>query len=61
MGKILRNAVKCNNCGDIIESEYRHDFVRCSCGRVAVDGGKDYLRRVFQEDADFTELSEEEE
>lgn len=61
MGKILRNAVKCNYCGDIIESQHRHDFVRCSCGRVAVDGGKDYLRRVYHEDADFTELSEEEE
>ena len=53
--------MKCNHCGDIIESEYRHDFVCCSCGRVAVDGGKDYLRRVFHEEGDFTELSEEEE
>ena len=61
MGRILRNAVKCNHCGNVIESESLHDFVRCSCGRVAVDGGKDYLRCVFHEDADFTEMSEEEE
>ncbi len=43
---IIKNAVKCNICGDIIESKYRHDFVICKCGAVAVDGGHEYLRRV---------------
>ena len=43
--KILHNRVKCLFCKDIIESKHRHDFVTCSCGRVSVDGGKDYLRR----------------
>lgn len=42
---IVRNMGKCRLCGDIIESTFRHDFVRCSCGAVFVDGGKDYLRR----------------
>jgi len=24
---------------------YRHDFVRCKCGAIFVDGGSDYFRR----------------
>lgn len=55
--RIIRNAIQCNHCRDVIESFYRHDFKYCSCGRVAVDGGLDYLRRCFQEKADYTELS----
>ena len=58
---IIRNMVKCNHCGDIIESRHRHDFVFCSCGMVAVDGGKAYLRRVYQEEGDFTEMSDQDE
>lgn len=23
---ILHNRIRCNHCGDVIESEYRHDF-----------------------------------
>ena len=44
--EIIRNAAKCLACGDTVESKHRHDFVRCRCGRVAVDGGKSYIRRV---------------
>lgn len=43
--KILRNIAQCRICGDTIESTFRHDFVRCSCGAIFVDGGTDYLRR----------------
>ena len=44
---------------DIIESVHRHDFKSCFCGRVSVDGGKDYLRRCFTEspEKDYTELT----
>lgn len=42
---IIHNRIECLRCGDIIESTFRHDFVMCSCGACAVDGGKDYLRR----------------
>ena len=57
--RIIRNAIKCNTCGDIIESVYTHDFKTCSCGRVSVDGGHDYLRRCFAESQDdYTDLSE---
>jgi len=43
---IVRNMAKCDKCGDIIESKYRHDFVWCKCGSIAVDGGHEYLRRI---------------
>ncbi len=57
MHKILKNAVRCNCCVDIIESTHRHDFKTCSCGRVSVDV-LDYIRRSFRSRDDFTELSE---
>lgn len=56
--KILRNAARCNHCGEVIESTYRHDFVACSCGRVSVDGRLDYLRRCAESTDDYTDLSE---
>lgn len=60
MQKIIRNAIKCKHCGDIIESTSRHHFVVCSCGCCSVDGGRDYLRRGFKysKDEDYQELCE---
>lgn len=56
--EILRNAIRCNLCGNVIESKYRHDMVWCECGAVAVDGGHTYLRRAFKNSpADYEELS----
>ena len=31
-------------------------YKRCSCGVVAIDGGKDYLKRIGNEE-DYEELS----
>ena len=57
--RIIRNAIRCNHCGDIIESTPVHDFRTCSCGCVSVDGGHEYLRRCFRySSVDFTDLSE---
>ena len=39
MQKIIKNAIQCNLCGDIIESTYRHDFVTYKCGCCSVDEG----------------------
>ncbi len=60
MRKIKRNVIRCKHCGDVIESRSSHDFVTCSCGKCAVDGGLDYLRRMG-DDGDFEELAEYEE
>jgi predicted phosphodiesterase len=39
------NKLMCKLCGDVIESKTRHDFVRCKCKSIYVDGGKDYFKR----------------
>ena len=57
MPKIIRNAIRCKKCGDVIESKTVHDFKFCSCGSCAVDGGHDYLRRCGNRE-DWEELSE---
>ena len=59
MEKIKINKIRCKRCGDIIESKTVHDFKFCKCGAVAVDGGKEYLRRCFiNTEDDYEELSE---
>lgn len=57
MQKIIVNRIKCTKCGDIIESKSVHDFKFCKCRAVAVDGGRNYLRRCGNRD-DWEELSE---
>ena len=56
--KILKNRIRCLKCGDIIESKSVHDFVTYSCGACSVDGGHDYLRRCFETEDCYEELSE---
>ena len=54
--EIISNKIKCKKCGDIIESKSTNDLKRCSCGAVAVDGGKEYLKRIGN-DEEYEELS----
>lgn len=44
MPRLIRNAARCLQCGDVIESRHTHDFAMCSCGNIAVDGGPSYVR-----------------
>ena len=55
--KIIRNCIRCKHCGYILESTSIHDFKFCSCGKVAIDGGKNYLKRSGNL-GDWEELSE---
>lgn len=57
MRKIIKNSIQCKICGDVIESTYCHDYVECSCGACAVDGGHDYLRRCFKDKDCYIDLS----
>ena len=53
---IISNQVRCLKCGDEPFSAHRHDFKYCKCGNVAVDGGTEYLRRVYTT-KDFADIS----
>ena len=61
MRKIIKNAIQCKLCGEVIESTDRHNYVECKCGACAVDGGHDYLRRSFKEKECYIDLSVTEE
>ena len=54
---IIRNSALCLECNTEIESRHRHDFVKCPCGAIAVDGGKDYLKRSFMPDKKYQDTS----
>lgn len=58
--KIIRNMARCKLCGEVIESRHVHDYVTCECGAIAVDGGREYLKRGGGIEA-IEELSETEE
>ena len=55
--RIIRNAAQCRQCGDLIVSKHRHDYVTCRCGAISVDGGTAYLKRSGNFD-DIIEMSE---
>jgi hypothetical protein len=54
---ILSNQAKCTICGESIYSKNRHDYVRCSCGNLAVDGGMCYLKRGHKQKNTIIEQS----
>jgi len=44
--RLIRNAIKCTKCGEVIVSRHVHDFVSCLCGAVSADGGLEYAKRL---------------
>ena len=42
--------VMCKQCGDLVFSRARHDYRKCTCGSIAVDGGFDYMRIIGEEE-----------
>lgn len=54
--KIILNKIRCKKCNDIIESKTVNDFKKCKCGAIAIDGGKQYLKRLGKLE-DIEELS----
>ena len=49
MNRIITNHVTCVHCMTELRSYATHDFQQCKCGKVAIDGGLDYLKRVGDE------------
>lgn len=45
MKRITKNQARCRHCNTIVESTTRHHLAFCPCGKMFVDGGKEYLRR----------------
>ena len=64
--RIIKHAVRCVHCGAEVESRHRDDLKVHSCeemrltrgpgGRLVVDGGKNYRRRIGRVN-DFAEAS----
>jgi len=52
---IVSNQIKCKWCGDTPYSTHRHHMQYCKCEKVAVDGGPEYLRRVFDSTKQFND------
>ena len=55
----MRNRAKCRLCNEIIESKHQHDYVSCSCGEIAVDGGNAYHRACFKNKENFICIDDE--
>jgi hypothetical protein len=53
------NAARCLECGDIVVSRRRHDFVTCLCGALSVDGGADYAKRSYRPGASWIDIRTE--
>lgn len=56
VGDVYDNKIQCTKCNWIIRSKNRHNFVRCRCGAVAIDGGSWY-RRVLGKPEDYIDRS----
>ncbi|MDB4261483.1 hypothetical protein N9878_01310 [bacterium] len=54
------NKAKCLKCEDIIQSKHTHDFVRCKCGEIFVDGGDDYWRAGAADMQNFQRVMDDE-
>lgn len=55
--RIIRNSAICLLCEQVIESQWGHDFRTCKCGNLSVDGGHEYVRRVFKAYGTWKETS----
>lgn len=53
------NKAKCRLCGDVIESFHRHDYVKCGCGEIAVDGGSLGMRCIAKDWSNFIRVDAE--
>jgi hypothetical protein len=52
-----QEAAHCHGCNDIIFSVYRHDYHACTCGKVTIDGGKDYTKVSYESGHLYTVLT----
>ena len=55
----MKNRAKCRLCEDVIESKHTHDFVRCKCGGIFIDGGPSYMRAGAKDLNDIIHLDDD--
>ena len=55
----MKNRAKCKLCSSIIESVNVHDYVECSCGEIAIDGGDEYHKTYARDYANFLRVDDE--
>jgi len=55
----MRNRAKCKLCESIIESFHRHDYVKCKCEEIAIDGGRDYYKVIAKDFENFLRIDDE--
>lgn len=55
----MRNRAKCNLCKDTLESFHRHDFVKCKCDEISIDGGQDYFKAAAKHWENFIRLDDD--
>jgi len=47
IGRLEVGAIQCPTCLDIVFSRAHHDMCFCTCGSVAIDGGREYSQITF--------------
>lgn len=55
--KIVLNRAKCLDCNDIITSYHVHDYVTCSCKKLSVDGGTEYISRSYVDKTKYINMN----
>lgn len=45
--------VLCLNCGEVVVSWGHHDYKHCRCGKIMVDGGREYLRFGWEPESKY--------
>ena len=55
----MRNRAKCKLCEEVIESLTVHDYVRCKCGEISIDGGRNYFKASAKNFHNFLRVDDE--
>ena len=42
--------VRCLKCGSMINTDTDYQYIECACGKIAVDGGKEYYRIIGEKE-----------
>lgn len=49
MKVIIINQARCKECGDVLIVKSKNETATCRCGKLTVDGNRDFLQRCLEE------------